>query len=176
GLLRDWLFIEIARLAGRPVITHLHGGGYSDFYSAESPLIRGVIRHGLAKVHRMIVLSDALRENFAFMGAAFASRIKVVPNPCPIATTGPKRAPSGEVRLLFLSNLLVEKGYLDCIDALVHVQRLLPNVPVKLILAGAPLLGEDEYRDAADLEESLPKHVRYLGLENSVSVVGVVMN
>src|SRR5262249_44692846 len=101
---------------------------------------------------------------------------KVVPNPCPIATTGPKRAPSGDVRLLVLRNLLVEKGYLDCIVALVHVQRLLPNVPVKLILAGAPLLGEDEYRDAADLEESLSKHVRYLGLENSVSVVGVVMN
>jgi glycosyltransferase involved in cell wall biosynthesis len=176
GLLRDCLFIAMARVVGRPVITHLHGGGYGDFYQSEPPLFRSVIRHGLAKVHRMIVLSDALRENFAFMGEAFAARIRVVPNPCPVKTTGPKPAPGGEVRLLFLSNLLVEKGYLDCVDALVHVQRLLPDVQVKLILAGAPLLGQDEYRDAADLEESLGKHIRYLGLENSVAIVGVVMN
>ena len=176
GLLRDCLFIAMAWLARRPVITHLHGGGYSDFYGAEPPLIRALIRRGLAKVHRMIVLSDALRENFAFMGEGFADRIRVVPNPCPIRTTGPRKAPNGEIRLLFLSNLLVEKGYLDCVDALLHIRRMLPDVPVKLILAGAPLLGADEYRDAADLEDSLAKHIRYLGLEDCVAAVGVVIN
>jgi glycosyltransferase involved in cell wall biosynthesis len=175
-LWRTLLFIAMAWLARRPVITHLHGGGYSDFYGAEPPLIRALIRRGLAKVDRMIVLSDALRENFAFMGEGFADRIRVVPNPCPIRTTGPRTAPNGEIRLLFLSNLLVEKGYLDCIDALLHIRRMLPDVPVKLILAGAPLLGADEYRDAADLEDSLAKHIRYLGLEDCVAAVGVVMN
>lgn len=176
GLLRDCLFIAMAGLVGRPVITHLHGGGYGDFFRSEPPLIRSLIRLGLAQVHSMIVLSEALRKNFDFMGESFATRIRVVPNPCPIRKTGPKKTTSGEVRLLFLSNLLVEKGYLDCIDALVHVQRMLPNVQVKLTLAGAPMLGQDEYRDAGDLQESLGKHIRYLGLENSVAVVGVVMN
>ena len=176
GLLRDCLFVAMARVVGRPVITHLHGGGYGDFYRSEPPLFRRVIRYGLSKVHRMIVLSDALRENFAFMGEAFGARIRVVPNPCPVKTIGPKPAPGKEVRLLFLSNLLVEKGYLDCIDALVHIRRLLPDMDVKLILAGAPLLGEDEYRDTADLETSLAKHISYLGLAESVTITGVVMN
>jgi glycosyltransferase involved in cell wall biosynthesis len=176
GLLRDCLFIAMARLARRPVVAHLHGGGYSDFYRAEPPVIRALIRHALAKVRCMIVLSDTLRENFAFMDAAFADRIRVVPNPCPIRTTGPRKAPSGEVRLLFLSNLLVEKGYLDCVDALAHVQRMVPQVAVKLVLAGAPSLGADDYRDTADLEKSLASHIRSLGLEQSVAVVGVVMN
>jgi len=176
GLLRDCLFVAMARMVGRPVVTHLHGGGYGDFYRSEPPLLRRVIRYGLSKVHRMIVLSDALRENFAFMGEAFDARIRVVPNPCPVKTAGPKPAPGKEVRLLFLSNLLVEKGYLDCVDALVHIRRLLPEVRVTLILAGAPLLGEDEYRDTTDLETSLAKHISYLGLEDSVTIAGVVMN
>jgi glycosyltransferase involved in cell wall biosynthesis len=123
----------------------------------------------------MIVLSDALRENFAFMGPEYGARIRVVPNPSPIEAGSPRAAPEGELRLLYLSNLLVEKGYLDCIDAVVHIRRSLLGRSVKLTLAGAPLLGGDEYLDLADLERTLRKHVRYLDLENSIEIAGVVM-
>lgn len=175
GLLRDCLFFAVARLAGRPIVAHLHGGGYGEFYASEPRPIQWLIRRSLRSTSRMIVLSDALRENFAFMGGEYGSRIRVVPNPSPVEPGGPRAAPEGEVRLLYLSNLLVEKGYLDCVDAMVHIRRSLPGRRVKLILAGAPLLGGDEYLDIADLERTLRKHIRYLGVEDAVEIAGLVM-
>ena len=175
GLLRDCLYILIAKAARRPVVTHLHGGGYGDFYRSEPRLIRRIIRHALTHVDRMIVLSDALRENFSFMGKDFEARLRSVANPCPIPTGHSRSAPRGALKLLYLSNLVVEKGYLDCVDAMVHVRRLLPDVSVKLTLAGAPVLSADHYTDIADLVASLRKHIRYLGLEENVEVAGVVI-
>lgn len=175
GMMRDWLFITLARMSGRAVVAHLHGGGYSDFYESEPDLVRRLIRNSLNHVDRMIVLSDALRKNFAFMGKDFDARIRVVPNPCSVAVRQPKAAPQGEVRLLYMSNLLVEKGYLDCVDAMVHVKRLLPDRTVKLTLAGASLLGADQYLDPSDLEFALNRHIRFLGLEDVVTVVGIAM-
>lgn len=175
GMLRDWLFIALARISRRAVVAHLHGGGYGDFYDSEPKIVRKLIRDSLNHVDRMIVLSEALRSNFTFMGKEFDDRIRVVPNPCSVPIRQPKAAPEGEVRLLYMSNLLVEKGYLDCVDAMVQVKRLLPERAVRLTLAGAPLLGADQYLDPADLEFALNKHIRFLDLENVVTVAGIAM-
>jgi glycosyltransferase involved in cell wall biosynthesis len=174
GFMRDALFIFIARLWNRPVIAHLHGGNYAQYYESEPPLMRMIIRSTLRRMERLVVLSDRLRADFAFLGDDFSSKLRSISNASPVPIGEPHIAPKGEVRLLYLSNLLAEKGYMDCLDALPHIMRLLPDFKVKLVLAGRPMLGEDEYESVGEMESTLRKHIRYLGLENVVELAGVV--
>lgn len=174
GFIRDALLIWTARLARCPIVVHLHGGNYGGFFSSESFLLRIAIRLTLRQATRIVVLSKGLQADFAFLGADRRDRIRVVPNGCPIPIAQSRRAPGRKVRLLYLSNLLAQKGYLDCIDAMVEVLRRLPHRDVKLVLAGAFMLGEDEYTSPHEMERSLRKHVRYLELEPYIEIAGSV--
>lgn len=174
GFIRDALLIWTASLARRPIVLHLHGGNYAGFFASEIPLLRVVIRKTLRRAARIIVLSGALRHDFEFLGADRAGSIRVVPNGCPVPLRPPRKAPLEKVQLLYLSNLLLQKGYLDCIDALVEVRRRLPGWNIKLVLAGSFMLGEDEYATPLEMERALRKHIRYLGLEDGVEIAGVI--
>ena len=174
GFIRDAIIILIARINRCRVVAHLHGGGYAEFYSSLPPPIRGLIRFTLRHIDRLIVLSDGLRSNFAFMGEDYVERLRVVPNATPVPIGAPKQAPHESLRLLYLSNLLVEKGYFDCIDALPHIQRMLPDTKIELVLAGAFLLGADDYDSVEALMIETRKRVRYMGLEKHVRFAGVV--
>ena len=175
GFLRDALFIAIASLWNRPVIAHLHGGNYASYYESESPSMRFLIRTVLRRVRRLIVLSDRLRADFSFLGPKFQSRLRTVRNACAITPGNPRKAPRGQLQLLYLSNMLLEKGYMDCVDAMAHLKRLLPNVQFKLILAGTYILGNDEFKTTAEMDVMLHKHIRYLGLDDVVEVAGTVV-
>ena len=174
GFLRDLLFIVLARLRGRPVVAHLHGGNYSGFYRSENRAFRSLIRWTLRRTAWVIVLSQSLRQDFDFLGPDFAPRLRAVPNACPIPLGRQRGAPRGKLRLLFLSNLLVEKGYLDCVEAMGHLRRLLPGVPIRLVLAGAFMLGRDDYDTVADMEAALRESIRRLELDEVVTIAGVV--
>ncbi|MEK9643957.1 MAG: glycosyltransferase family 4 protein [Alphaproteobacteria bacterium] len=174
GFIRDAMVILAARLRGCRIVAHLHGGGYPEFYNSLSPIARAIIRSALWKIDRLIVLSEGLRSNFAFMGEAFFERLRVVPNAAPIPWGRPKPAPTHEICLLYLSNLLVEKGYFDCIDALPHITRTLPDAKVKLLLAGAFMLGADDFDSVKSMQTETEKRIRYMNLENQVEILGVV--
>lgn len=174
GFVRDALLIWTALLARRPVILHLHGGNYGGFFSSEVLPIRAAIRLTLRQASRIIVLSEGLKQDFAFLGPDRAERIRIVPNGCMVPVGQPRHLPTKEIRLLYLSNLLAQKGYLDCIDALVEIRRRLPEHPVKLVLAGSFMLGEDEYASPHEMERSLRKHIRYLEVDPFVEIVGSV--
>lgn len=175
GFLRDALFIAIASLWRRPVIAHLHGGNYASYYNSEPPTIQFLIRKMLKKVRRLIVLSDRLRRDFEFLGSEFEHKLRTVRNASAPTEGRPRKAPQGELSLLYLSNMLVEKGYMDCVDAMTHLRRLLPNVKIKLTLAGTYVLGNDEFRTTAEMDAVLRKHIRYLDLDDSVVVAGTVL-
>lgn len=175
GFLRDTLFIAIASLWRRPVIAHLHGGNYANYYDSQSPTMRYLIRKMLRKVKRLIVLSDRLRRDFDFLGPDFGPRLRIIRNASDLAPGRPRKAPSGELRLLYLSNLLVEKGYMDCVDAVAHLRHLLPDVSIKLILAGAFILGQDEFRTTAEMDAVLRKRIEHLGLEDTIEIAGTVL-
>jgi glycosyltransferase involved in cell wall biosynthesis len=174
GFLRDGIIILLARLLGRRVVAHLHGGGYADFYDTLPSPFRRLVRMALWKIDLVIILSEGLRSNFAFMGARFAERLRIVANASAVPLGRRRGAPGDKVRLLYLSNLLVEKGYFDCIDALVHLQRMFPQRNFELTLAGAFLLGADDYETPGDLRTETEKRIRYLGLGESVRIAGVV--
>ncbi|MBI2236845.1 MAG: glycosyltransferase family 4 protein [Magnetospirillum sp.] len=171
GFLRDALIILLGRLAGAPVVIHLHGGNYDGYYRKETWLLRHVIRFVLNRVARFVVLSESLHDQFSFLGNSAAERVTVVPNGCPVELGSPRPAPRGRLHLLYLSNLLIQKGYLDIVDAMVHLRRLVDGIDLRLTIAGTPMLGEDDYKDVKAMTLSLRNHIRYNELEDVVEVL-----
>src|SRR5690349_6227534 len=51
----------MARMAGRPYLVHLHGGGFTRFYEESGPLARRFIRSTLAHAALVIALSEEWR-------------------------------------------------------------------------------------------------------------------
>ena len=174
GFLRDVLFILICVSWRRPIVAHLHGGNYAQFYGSETVVMRFLIRVALGKVDRLIVLSDRYHKEFSFMGKKFAPRLRTVWNTSDIAPGAIRSLIKGQLRLIYLSNLIPEKGYRDCVDAIPHLQRLLPDTKIELVLAGAYIIGGENYSSVTDMEVSLKKQIRYLGLEDAVKLVGSI--
>lgn len=123
GFLRDLVMIRLARLSGYRVVVHLKGGNYDTFYAGQGPVLRRLIRATLRSCDRVLVLGERLRAMYDFE-PALASRIHVVANGLPQRARpaiAPKKLPAaGEapMRLLFLSNLIESKGWIDVLDAM----------------------------------------------------------
>lgn len=121
GFLRDALMIIPSRLLARRVVLHLHGGGYYAFYSAQPSYIRAVIERTLAQADSIIVLDDSLKSEFGFV-RRIETKIRVVGNVLPAGlapdSIDAKHLLEGEpIRILYLSNLIESKGYLDLLAA-----------------------------------------------------------
>ncbi len=116
GFLRDALFFEVARRRRMPVVVHLHGAAFGDFYRRTNSLMRWLIRRCLGRAERAIVLSDSLKR--VFDGLVPEDRVFIVPNGIPSPFTPARvRTSAGRKAVLFLSNLSEGKGHLDLIEA-----------------------------------------------------------
>jgi len=137
GFVRDVVFIGLARLARRKIVIHVHGGNYDGFYRSQPAALRWLIRRILSWTSVIIVLAERLCSMFDF-DPKLALRIHVVPNGLPGDTppytpvTPPRE---GEpFRVLFLSNLIESKGYLEVIEAAGLLVR--SGIDIRLDLCG----------------------------------------
>ncbi|MEO8551730.1 MAG: glycosyltransferase, partial [Kofleriaceae bacterium] len=147
---RDAGYLAIARALGVPRIVHLHARPDR----AVLPLLRQAL-HGAT----VILLSPALRADLG--DAVSDTQVRYVPNG--IEDPGePVERTSRPPRVLFLSNLLAEKGPLVLVDALAVLAAR--GVAFEATFAGAPSreLGEAELR-AAIVRGGIGEHARYLG-------------
>jgi len=164
AFLRDSLFLIPARLLGKKVIVHLHGGHFATFYRSASASTQRLIRYCLGRSARAIVLGRSL--GGMFDGILPAERIRVIPNGIP-DYFGDERCCVGDGHrrtVLFLSTLMREKGTLDVIAALSSIAERIPDV--QAIFAG------EWYRpeDCCAAQET----INTLGLAGNVKFVGTV--
>lgn len=142
GLMRDAVLIAVARMYGAKVVVHLHGSSFRRLYERSPGLLRAIIRSALRSVSGSVVLGHSTRSEFA--GLVPEGTIYVVPN----GAVDPgvyrqkltsRQAENGSVsrpplQVVYLSNLMRAKGYLDLLSAAVECRRR--GVPIKVRLAG----------------------------------------
>ena len=161
--LRDCLFLIPARALKIPVVAHIHGGGFGNFYDSTDPVTRRLVRWTLAGARRVIVLGEGLRGMLD--GLVPPDRITVVPNGVGPSAVGGSRTSSqgGEpVRVLYLANLIESKGFLDVLRAarLLH-QR---GVRARWAFAGEFQNSSDRKQMEALIGDELKDDVELLGV------------
>ena len=182
GFMRDWVMIRYARLFGHRVVMHLKGGNYDNFYAAQPAWVQARVRRMLRSADHVLVLGERLRAMFDFE-PAIAGRIRVVPNglpderePAGAARTLP--APGeGPVRLLFLSNLVESKGWLDVLEAVRLLRDRLGEGRVRCDFHGRFLTWPpDDVRvtSSEQARELFDRFVAEHGLEGAARYGGVV--
>lgn len=156
---------------------HLKGGNYDGFHDAQPRWMRGLIHATLRRTTRILVLGERLRAMYDF-DPALAPRIAVVPNGLPEARTGRTKAPPrGEapLEILYLSNLIETKGYLDLLEALALLRDEYA-IRFRARFAGSFLTAADDRsgRTAPEAEQHFEDRLRALSLEDTVRWLGPV--
>lgn len=132
GLARDTLFIAIARLRGKPVIWHVHGGIFMTTPATGWPaaVMRFLARH----VQAVVVLGRAEKAYFARHYGGDPARIAVIYNGIvPPEGQAVPMPEGGPLAAMFAGRLVVEKG----IDLLLEaVGRLTSDDGVRITVYG----------------------------------------
>lgn len=170
GLMRDSLTILLARTCGTDVVVHLHGAYLRRLYDSSPAFVRWVIRVALRRVSGAIVLGESLRS--IFFGLVPEGRIYVVPNGVPPEAVSEyefellrkQRSERTEapLRVVYLSNLIESKGYLDVLRAAGECKRR--GIPVHVSFAGAWVDRSRLLADRIVAEEKLGDEVQFLGV------------
>lgn len=173
GFLKDVIALAPARFRGVPVVVHLHGGNFAKFYAAQPRPMQALVRATLARVDRIIVLHEAMREDFAMVDGWRAKTVAVA-NATPLPRQRPKSASADARRLLYLSSLTLEKGYLDVLEAAAQLGKRHPEWTVELDFAGDFRLSIDDYPSVDAMRADFEERVR--GMPGNVRVTwhGVV--
>ena len=123
GFMRDLPIVLLSKLFGSKVIVHIHGGNYDGFYHSQNPTFQSLIRKMLIVTDSIIVLSDNLKKMLDFE-PKLSSKIKVIPNGLPgtlqnnmLSNNLLPLYNNEPIKLIFLSNLIESKGYLDVLEA-----------------------------------------------------------
>jgi glycosyltransferase involved in cell wall biosynthesis len=126
GFARDSLFIHASALAGWKVVFHLRGGAFRDFYESSSRPVRWWIRVTLRRVTSLAVVGSGLRPMFD--GLVDSRKVAVVPNGTPdVQRNNGSRNPN---RILYLSNLVEDKGIVEAVEAALLVIESNPHAEV----------------------------------------------
>ena len=135
SFLRKAVFIAVALAARRPVIFHLHGGGFLDFYRHRcGPLRRLLVRFLLDRVDHIVTLSEEWARRIA--GITANPRVSVIPNMVDMRAfrAAPPRQGEGP-ELLFLGRLEATKGVDELLQAAARLRARFPLL--RLVIAGA---------------------------------------
>ena len=179
GFIRDFSTVAFARLLGRRVILHLHGGGFEAFYLSSRPWLQRLIRLNLRRTDTIVVLGELLKEQFECVGDFVKPKLKVVPNGLTLGVEEPvaemKTLPKGErLQLLYLSSLMPSKGFFDVLQAmkLLDAQQ---SGRYHLNLCGSFVSAKTETAVEVHDEATLHAYIKENGLEECVTYHGQVI-
>lgn len=156
---RKSMFILLARAAGVPVIFHLHGAEFQQFYAHESSVLtRWFVRRMLQTVQTVVVLSSQWK---AFIETiAPKAKVVIIANPVAVPAVPFDPVQRAPATLLFLGRFGPRKGILDLLQALTLIRERFPHVKLRC--------GGD-----GDVEGVI-RRARELGISENVEMLGWV--
>lgn len=145
-------FIYMADWAGIPVVNHIHGAEFEEFYPDASNLKKKIIKKVYLKCRILIALSTEWQSKLALIVPE--SRIAVIENYCII----PKMTAPKKRQILFLGEIGERKGCFDIPAIYAEVLRREKEIP--LFIGGD---GETEKMKELFDKEAVKDNVSFLG-------------
>lgn len=152
---RKMPFIYISSLWNIPVINHIHGADFEEFYERASAAKRKRIGKVYGKCTRMLVLSEEWKDRISRIVSS--ERIDILENYCRIPRGAYDSGRSKE-QVLFLGEIGSRKGCYDIPDIWERVVRQVPSA--RLVMAGD---GETEKVKAALAQKGIASSVTFPG-------------
>ncbi|WP_413248299.1 glycosyltransferase family 4 protein [Sinomonas flava] len=115
----DWAIIELLTLLRQPLIHYVHTIGFRDL-AAKNRILNLMVRRSLRAADKIVCLGSSLMEDVAW---AVSENVSVIPN-TPLRTYDAAHSRvRKQNRLLFLSNLLPDKGAGDFVECAIELCR-----------------------------------------------------
>lgn len=162
GVLKYAPFILLSIVLRKPYVIHIHGNYLGTQFKELKGIKRYVFGYLIRNAAAGIALSELLKSNFD--GMLEENKVFVVEN---FVEDGIYNSiinlnkPKDKLKLVYLSNLMKEKGILELLDALIILKE--KNIDFEVVLAGK-------------IEESIENDVnkKFLELNDKVKYLGVI--
>lgn len=117
--LRKGLLACIGRVLGIPVIIHMHGSNFREFYAHLPVFCQHAMRLVLNQAHRVIVLGSGWRDFLVSQVGVQARKVVIIFNgvPAPRTVANVERLPLAAPHIVFLGQLGVRKGVPELLTA-----------------------------------------------------------
>lgn len=159
GVIKYAPFIFLSKITGKKIIAHIHGNHLHLEYKNSSVLKKYIMKAVLSMVDKGIVLSRSLKDNMRPFVAE--ENIYILENFAEDGLFGKRKEYQLDyLRILYLSNLMPEKGIFDFLDALLILKER--NIKFSAQVAGAV-----DFAHKVKIEEyfgRLGDGVEYLGV------------
>jgi len=177
GLLKDALMIWPSWILNKRIVLHLHGGGLLSFYEQNPKFLKSLMQKTYGKSDILIVLGELLRNQFEYL-EGYESKIRVVSNSLNIIPPNvqPKQINLKEpFRILYLSNLIPSKGYLDVLKTC-HILFNKRDIPIHCDFCGAfiSIVDGEIKQSAEEAEQFFFQRINEYNLNKAVTYHGVV--
>lgn len=140
GFIKDSLYILIAAFFRKKILLQLRGSNFKTWVNKGGRFVKWYVRFTLKKTKGIIVLGNNLK--YLFLDYFPENKIFVVPNGGNYIF--PSKKSDGKINVLFLSNLLVDKGVTDVIKAIELISRELNSNLFHIDLVGDWYKQEDK--------------------------------
>jgi len=157
SIVRKSVIAWVCRVARVPVVLHVHGSDFDEFYERSSAILRYIIRATMQKSARVVALGGRWAVRLGKI--APDSRIVAIPNAVMVREGVRPLARERPLRVIFLGRICDDKGTFTLLDAWAA------------LAADAEASGQGELVIAGDDEvERAERVVERLGLSSSVRV------
>lgn len=158
GILKYSFFILLGSLLGKELIIHIHGNHLRNEYNSLKGIKKKIFHYLISKSTKGIVLSKSLLKNLTpFIEK---SNIFILPNFAQEYLVKENTLKNyKELRIVFLSNLMIEKGIIVLLQTLKMLEN--KNIPYKAKIAGnLDMINKDKINSLL----SQLKNTEYLGI------------
>lgn len=145
GFLRNTYIIFISKISRHKIVMHFHCGEYNEFLLERGKYFILINKYIFCKVDYFIILGQSLYKNYDILYNK-NTKVLIIPNGIVINNHINNTIFNDEnLNILFLSNLIESKGYLDLLEAI----RILVNVfglnEIRCFFCGNFLDSSDNY-------------------------------
>lgn len=176
GFWRDFLIINLSFFFGKKIILHSHNGNYHLFYNSQTKYKKKIIKSTISKADKIILLSSNLRKTFGFI--TDSQKFQFICNGLPFnIEENESKIDNSIIDILYLSNLIESKGYLDLLNSAVLLNEANLISKYHFHFAGSFMLNPSQdksYKTLKEAKDIFKKIIQKNNLEKFVTYHGVL--